>query len=56
MKKTNQQKVQKSVIKGEFKFEDYKVCLEVNQIEKEMNRLKKSKIDTGSLKGNHKKS
>ena len=34
---------------------NYKVCLEANQIEKEMNHLKNSKLDTGSLKGNHKK-
>ena len=35
------QKAQKSVIKRKLKFEDYKNCLEADQIENKINHLEK---------------
>ena len=36
--------MQKSVMKTKLKFEDYKHCLEVPQLEKNINQLEKNKI------------
>ena len=45
----------KCVIKQKFQFEDYKNCLEANQLEIEINTQKKNKLDTYSLRQTHKK-
>ena len=40
----------KCVIKRKFKFENYKNCLEANQLENKRNYLEKNKIDIDSIK------
>ena len=40
--------------KKKLEFEDHKNCLEVTQLENEINQLEKSKIDIDSRKENHK--
>ena len=37
-----------------FKFKDYKHFLEATQLENKTNQLEKNKLDTESLRGNHK--
>ena len=49
-----QKSTKKCVIKRELKFENYESCLKVNQLENKINRLEKNKIDTDSIKKNHK--
>ena len=44
----------KCVIKRELKLENYKSCLEATQLENKKNHLEKNKIDTDSIKENHK--
>ena len=44
------QKTQKSVIKRNLKFRDYKNCLEAAQIENKINYLEKNKIHVDSPK------
>ena len=44
----------KCIIKRKLKFENYKSCLEATQLENKINHLEKNKIDTDSIKGNHK--
>ena len=44
----------KCVIKRKNKFQDYKNCLEVAQIENKINHLEKNKIDADSLNENQK--
>ena len=44
----------KCVIKRKIKFQDYKNCLEVAQIENKINHLEKNKIDADSLNENQK--
>ena len=44
------------VIKGKFKFQDYKNCLEATQIENEINYLEENKADVDSLKEDQKQS
>ena len=46
--------IKKCAIKKTLKFEDYKSCLEANQLENKINHLEKNKIDVDSLKNNHK--
>ena len=50
----NQKSTKKCVIKRKLKFQDHQHCLEVTQLEKKINQLKKDKVDTDDLKGNHK--
>ena len=50
----NQKSTKKCVIKQKLKFQDHQHCLEVTQLEKKINQLKKDKVDTDDLKGNHK--
>ena len=38
------------VIKREFKFENYKNCLEATQLENKVNHLEKNKTDIDSIK------
>ena len=45
----------KCVIKGKLKSEDYKNCLEANQLENKINHQEKNKIDIDSLKEDYKK-
>ena len=45
--------LQKCVIKGKLKFEDYKNYLEGAQIENKINHSEKNKTDTNSLKEGH---
>ena len=40
----------KCAIKGKFRFQDYKKCLEAAQIENKINHLEKNKIDADSFK------
>ena len=48
--KIKKQKTQKRVkIKRKLTFENYKNCLEANQLENKMNYLEKNKISIGSL-------
>ena len=42
------------VIRRKLKFEDYKNCLEVAQLESKINYLEKNKIDVDSPKEGHK--
>ena len=42
------------VIKRKLKFQDYKNCLEANELENKINYLEKNKIDVDSLKKDHK--
>ena len=49
-----QKSTKKCVIKRELKFENYESCLKVNQLENKIKRLEKNKIDTDSIKKNHK--
>ena len=42
------------VIKQKFKFEDYAIFLEANQLENEISHLRKINIEVGSLRENHK--
>ena len=44
----------KCVIKRKLKFEKYKSSLEATQLENKINYLEKNKIDTESVKENHK--
>ena len=54
--KMRKQKVQKSVVKGKLKFQDYKNCLEPAQIENKINYyLEKNKTGIDSLKEDEKK-
>ena len=46
----NKKDTKKCVIKRKLKFGDYKNCLEVPQIENEINHLEKNKIDIDSPK------
>ena len=49
-------KVHKKVChKNKLKFEEYKICLNANQLENEINHLEKSVIDVYSFKKDHKK-
>ena len=41
-------------MKRKHKFEDYKNCLEENQLEKEINHLENNTLDTDGLRANHK--
>ena len=41
-------------MKQKLKFEDYKHCLEATQLENNIIKLEKSKLDVGSLSKNHK--
>ena len=43
-------------MKQKIKFQDYKHCLEVTQLEKGLIHLEESKTVTDSLRGNHDKS
>ena len=43
----------KCVIKGKFKFKDYKNCLQATQLENEIKRLEKYGVDLDSLRKNH---
>ena len=45
----------KCIIKRKLKFGDHKNCLEATQLEDKINQLDKNKINTESLKENHKK-
>ena len=36
-----------------LKFEHYKNCLKINQLEKEINQLEESKLNRDNLRGNH---
>ena len=45
----------KCFIKGKFKFQDYKHCLEATQLENEIIQLRKFKLDVDSLLKNYKK-
>ena len=44
----------KCVIKRKRKFEDYKNCLELVQLDNKINHLRKNKIDVDNLKEVHK--
>ena len=46
-------RTKKCVIKRKLKFEDYKNCLEVTQLENKIKHLGKKKIDVDSLKEKH---
>ena len=46
----NRKGTKKCVIKRKLKFKIYKNCLEATQLENKINHLKKTKIDTQSLK------
>ena len=48
--KIKKQKAQKSVTKRKLKFQGYKNCLEVTQIENKINHIEKNKIDGDSPK------
>ena len=48
--KIKKQKVQKIVIKGKLKFQNYKNCFEAAQIENKISHLEKCKIEVDSLK------
>ena len=48
--KIKKQKAQKTVIKRELKFQDYKNCLEAVQNENKINRLEKNEIGVYSPK------
>ena len=50
MMRIKNQKTQKSVIKRNLKFRDYKNCLEASQIENKINYLEKNKIHVDSPK------
>ena len=52
IKKTKVSK--KFAIKRKLKFKKYKSCLEATQLENKTNHLEKNKIDTESIKENHK--
>ena len=52
MKEIKKQKAQQSVMKR--KVEDYKSCVEANQLEKEINYLEINKIAVVSLRENNK--
>ena len=52
--KIKKQKTQKSVTKRKFKFENGKNCLEVTQLEKEINYLEKNEINIDGIKKDHK--
>ena len=55
MMKIKKQKTQKKfVIKRQHKFQDYKICLEVPQIQNKINRSAKNKTDVDSLKEDQK--
>ena len=43
-------KTQKNVIKRKLKFENYKSCLEVTQLENKINHLENNKINIDGLK------
>ena len=47
-------KIKKCAIKRKLKFQNYKTCLEATQLENKINHLEKNKIDTDSIKENHK--
>ena len=44
----------KCVIKGKYKFEDYKNCLEATQLENKPKNLEKNEIDIDSLQKGYK--
>ena len=44
----------KCVVKRKIKFENYKNCLEVNQLENKVNHLEKNKINKDSIEKSHK--
>ena len=52
MKKEKAQK--KCVIKINFKFEDYRNCLEANQLENKIKHLEKNETDVNHLRKAHK--
>ena len=45
----------KCTLKRKLKFEDYKYCLKVTQLEKKTNQLEKTKVDMDSLRENNEK-
>ena len=47
--KMRKQKVQKSVVKGKLKFQDYKNCLEPAQIERKVKYLEKKKFNAETV-------
>ena len=46
--------IKKFVMKQKLKFEDYKHCLEATQLENNIIKLEKNKLDVDSLSKNHK--
>ena len=46
--------IKKTVMKQKLKFEDYKHCLEATQLENNIIKLEKNKLDVDSLSKNHK--
>ena len=52
--KIKKQKAQKCVIKRKLKFENYKNCLEANQLGNKINYLEKNEIDIDNIIRNNK--
>ena len=52
--KNKKAKITKKCVVKKLKGEDYKHCLEANQLENKINQLEKNNIDVNSLGENHK--